>query len=220
VTMAADVERSVEARTSFIAARLGSLLAVAPLGVWVVIHLWHNLSAFVSPAEWQEDVTSFPHAIAMGLSFALVLVPLVWHVTSGTIRTIKERPNYPKYAHFANLKFVVQRLSAIGLALFLGAHVWLAFIKPRFIEQTPETFANLSHEMHFHMPTLVVYALGILAVAYHLANGLHTAAMGWGVVSSRAALRRTEVVIWLVFLLLLAMGWGAVWALYAAGAQA
>jgi succinate dehydrogenase / fumarate reductase cytochrome b subunit len=218
--MAADAAHTEGGRTSFIAARLGSLLSVVPLGVWVVIHLWHNLSAFVSPAEWQEDVTEYPHAIAMGVSFALVLVPLIWHVTWGTVRTYKERPNYPKYAYFANLKFIVQRLSAVGLALFLGAHVWLAFIKPRFIEQSPETFADLSREMHFHMPTLVVYALGILAVAYHLANGLHTVAMGWGVVSSRAALRRTEIVVWAVFLLLLAMGWGAVYALYVAGAQA
>ena len=49
--------------------------------------------------------------------------------------------------------------------------------------------------MHFHTPTLIVYVLGTLGVTFHLANGLQTAAMGWGLVSSKAALKRLE---WLV----------------------
>jgi succinate dehydrogenase / fumarate reductase cytochrome b subunit len=42
--------------------------------------------------------------------------------------------------------------------------------------------------------------------------------MGWGVVSSRGALRRLEWVAVLVFVLLLAMSWGGVYALWASGA--
>ena len=34
--------------------------------------------------------------------------------------------------------------------------------------------------MAHHTPTLVVYILGILAVSYHLANGIQTFAMGQG----------------------------------------
>ena len=204
-------------RAGFISARLGSFFAIAPLGVWVTIHLWHNLSAFSGAAAWEESVTSYPHGIAMGVSWAVVLIPLGWHVVWGSARVVKERPNYPRYAYFANLRYVLQRLSAIGLALFIGAHMWLAFLKPRFAEGAPETFADLSHEMRFHTPTLVVYALGILAIAYHLANGVHTAAMGWGVTVTRAALRRLQLAIWVLFLLLLGMGWGAIYALWSAG---
>ena len=39
---------------------------------------------------------------------------------------------------------------------------------------------DIAHEMHHHLPTLVVYCLGVLGTAYHLANGLQTATMGWG----------------------------------------
>jgi len=59
--------------------------------------------------------------------------------------------------------------------------------------------------------------LGVLGVAYHLANGIQSFAMGWGLVSSRVALKRLEKVVILVFLVLLAMGWGSVYALYSAG---
>ena len=81
-----------------------------------------------------------------------------------------------------------------------------------------EPFADIAHEMHFHTPTLVVYILGVLAIAYHLANGLHTAAMGWGLVVTKAALRRVEWAAWLVLIAMLGMGWGAIYALWIAGA--
>jgi succinate dehydrogenase / fumarate reductase cytochrome b subunit len=70
--------------------------------------------------------------------------------------------------------------------------------------------------MRFHTPTLVVYILGTLGVAYHLANGLQSFAMGWGLVASRRALRQLEWVAAIAFIVLLAMSWGAIYALYAA----
>ena len=69
--------------------------------------------------------------------------------------------------------------------------------------------------MAHHTPTLVVYILGILAVSYHLANGVPTFAMG--VVASAGALKRLDWVVYLAFILLLAMGWGSVFALWRAG---
>jgi succinate dehydrogenase / fumarate reductase cytochrome b subunit len=71
--------------------------------------------------------------------------------------------------------------------------------------------------MHSHAPTLIVYVLGTLGVSYHLANGLHSFAMGWGIVSSRRALKKLEALALVVFLGLLAMSWAAVYALYDAG---
>ncbi len=72
--------------------------------------------------------------------------------------------------------------------------------------------------MHHHMPTLAVYLLGTLGIAYHLANGLHTFAMGFGIVASRRALKKLDVLVILGFLVLLGMGWAAIYALWNAGA--
>ena len=72
--------------------------------------------------------------------------------------------------------------------------------------------------MRHHGPTLTVYLLGTLGVAYHLANGLHSFAMGWGLVVSRRALRKLDGVAVAIFLALLAMSWSAIYALWAAGA--
>jgi succinate dehydrogenase / fumarate reductase cytochrome b subunit len=101
--------------------------------------------------------------------------------------------------------------------VFLGAHVWLAMLHPRITTGQPEPFADITREMHHHLPTLAVYLLGTLGVAYHLANGIHSFTMGWGIVVSRRALRRLDGGVIVLFLTLLAMSWGAIYALWDAG---
>jgi succinate dehydrogenase / fumarate reductase cytochrome b subunit len=190
------------ARSGFLRARLASFLAVFPLSVWTFFHLWHALSGFQGADEWQAALTEYPHPVAEALTGVVVLLPLAIHTVWGIGR------------------LALQRLAGVGVLLFLGAHLWLALLKPRIVEGHPESFADLAEHMHFHGPTLATYVLGILGVAFHVANGLQSFCMGWGVVTSQKGLRRLEGVTLVVFLLLLAMGWGAVYALWAAGAAA
>ena len=207
-----------DARWAFLRDRLASVLAVVPLGVWTGAHLWHNLSAFESPEAWQYAVTDYGHAFAEAVTGVVVLLPLALHVIWGLGRLASSRPNNLRYRFYWNLKYFLQRASALGVLLFLGAHLWLALLKPRLTQGHPEAFADIAHEMHSHAPTLVVYILGTLGVAYHLANGAQTFCMSWGIVSTRAALRRMEWVAILLFAVLLAMSWAAIYALWAAGA--
>lgn len=206
-------------RVTFWRTRLGSLLAVFPLGLWTIMHLWDNLSAYGGAQAWQSAVTQHPHSAAKIVTSVVVLLPLLFHTVWGLGRMRQTRMNIGSYRTFANLKFLLQRLSALGLLAFLGAHIWLAMLSPRIERGRAETFAELAMEMRHHTPTLVVYLLGTLGVAYHLANGLHTFAMSWGVVSSRKALNKLEGVAYLAFICLLAMAWGAIYALWKAGSQ-
>jgi succinate dehydrogenase / fumarate reductase cytochrome b subunit len=105
----------------------------------------------------------------------------------------------------------------VGLLLFLGAHLWLAFLQPHLFEGHAEPFADIADEMRHNVPTLPVYLLGVLGVAYHFANGISTFAMGWGLVVTKKALRRLDVLVWVVFVTMLAMGWSAIYALWSAG---
>ena len=45
-------------RRAFISSRLGSFLAIFPLSVWVIVHLWHNLAALQSPEAWQHAAST------------------------------------------------------------------------------------------------------------------------------------------------------------------
>jgi succinate dehydrogenase / fumarate reductase cytochrome b subunit len=215
--MSAEATAARRIDGSFLRARMGSLLAVVPLSVWTVAHLWHNLSAFKGAAAWQSDVTEYGHPIAFFASSVVALLPLVLHTIWGIGRLISVKPNNVKYKSFTNFKYALQRLSAIGVMLFLGAHIWLAMLHPRITTGKPEPFAGIAHEMHHHGPTLAVYVLGTLGIAYHLANGLHSFSMGWGIVTSRRALKKLDYGVVAIFLVLLGMSWGAVYALWEAG---
>jgi len=213
----AETAQPTTSTGAFYRARIASLLAIAPLGVWTVLHLWDNLSAFSGARAWEQMVTGARHPLHQVLLAILVLLPLLLHTLWGIVRLASSRPNNVRYGYYDNVKYLLQRLSALGLLGFIGAHLWLAWAQPRFVEGRPEPFADISHEMAHHTPTLVVYILGVLAVSYHLANGIQTFAMGQGVVASAGALKRLEWVVYLTFVVLLAMGWGSVYALWRAG---
>lgn len=211
---------SPEPRTalrSFVWQRLGTVLALAPLGVWVVIHIWSNLAAFQGADAWQESVTTHRHPIAAALTWVAVLLPLALHTAWGLGRILQSRPNNTRYGYFGNLRFLLQRLSALGVLAFLGAHLWLAFLRPRLLEGHPERFIDIAHEMRTHPPTLLVYLLGTLGVAYHLANGIATSAMAFGLGTTETSQKRMERLSIVLLLVLLGMSWGAIYALYRAG---
>jgi succinate dehydrogenase / fumarate reductase cytochrome b subunit len=197
--------------------RLGAALALVPLGAWTVMHLWDNLYAYRGGDVWQARVASPRYPLLEVVTSAVVWLPLLMHTAWGMRRFRIMRPNLGRYPTFDNLKYVVQRLSALGLLFFLPAHVWLARLKPLIEHGRHETFADLSWHVRHHPPTLVVYTLGVLGTAYHLANGVATAGMTWGFAASPRAARRMTWLSALFFALLLAMGWGAVYLLWDAG---
>ena len=82
-------ERSL-ARSSLVS-RLGSLFAFAPLGVWTVVHLWHQLAAYESPRAWEIAVTGHVNVATTVLVFILVLGPLLWHTVWGIVRMFRSR---------------------------------------------------------------------------------------------------------------------------------
>jgi succinate dehydrogenase / fumarate reductase, cytochrome b subunit len=209
---------AVPQKTPLLQSRLGSFLAVVPLSVWVVIHLWNNLAAFTGAEAWQQAVTEYRHPYAQAFTFLIVMLPLLLHTGWGIVRLFSFKPNNLAYPYYANVKYILQRLSAVGVFFFLGAHIWLAFLSPRLVHGHPEPFADIAREMHWHAPTLLVYTLGVLGTAYHLANGLQGFAMGWGILATERSMRRFEPWSILIFLVLLSMGWGAIVALYRAGA--
>src|SRR2546428_675363 len=101
----------------------------------------------------------------------------------------------------------------------IAPHLYLAWFEPRFLHGRPEPFAEISREMRFHTPTLVVYILGVIGIAYHLANGLWSfMTMGWGITVSKSAMKWLERLSIAFFVLLLALGWAAIYGLYRGGA--
>ncbi len=216
-TQAATSATALPQKTPLLQSRLGSVLAVVPLSIWVVNHLWANLAAFQGAQAWQSAVTEYKHPFSQIFTFIIVLLPLLFHTGWGIMRLFSFRPNNVAYNNYGNIKYILQRAASVGVLGFLGAHIWLAFLQPRLLHGAAEPFAVIAYEMRWHPPTLIVYTLGILGTAYHLANGLQGFAMGWGLVASERSMRRLEPWTIGLFLVLLAMGWGVLYAMFQAG---
>ena len=198
-------------------ARLGSFLSMLPLGIWTVNHLWDNLAVFQGAEAWQRSVTAYPHPLGHALILAMVLLPLLIHTIWGVQRLVSFHPNTVAYPFFGNWKYIIQRVSAAGVLLFIGAHMWLALLRPRLVEGHAEPFSNIASWMRFHPPTLMVYIFGTLGVCYHLANGIFGFAWTWGLTSGERSYKRVGVISVVAFIILLAMAWGAIYGLWSAG---
>lgn len=207
-----------EAFRTFVWRRLGTVLALAPLGVWVVLHIWNNLASLRGAEAWEQAVTQTSHPVSAMITWVLVLLPLVLHTIWGLGRIRQMQPNIGSYGYFGNLRYLLQRLSAIGVLLFIGAHLWLAFLHPRFVEGHPERFADIAKEMRHHGPTLIVYLLGTLGVSYHLANGVATSAMAFGIGTTQRSQKRMERLALVLFAVLLVLSWSAIYGLWVHGA--
>lgn len=199
----------------YVLEKLGSFVGIVPLGLWTAVHLWNNLSAFSGARAWNESVTHHSNATGELVGLATLIFFLVWHAIWGIVRMAKGKPNAQPF--LGNWRWWLQRITAIGLFFFIGAHLVLAKFEPLFETGRPETFQDIAAHMAHHPPTLVVYILGIAAIAYHLGNGLWNFCFSFGLLTSQRGLKWGTWVATFVVLVLLVVGWLAVFALWQAG---
>jgi succinate dehydrogenase / fumarate reductase cytochrome b subunit len=187
-----------------------SLLGLVPLSVYVLAHLWTNLYSLAGAAAFDArllETRSSPAFLALEI-FGLGL-PLLVHAWIGMKLVFKMRPNLGEYPTLANTRYLLQRVTAIGVLLFLGAHVVKARILPA-QAGTHETWHGM-HEALSEPITFTVYALGLTGVAFHLANGLWGASLTWGLTVSPRSQKLVERFAIVFFLVLMAMSAAAVY---------
>jgi succinate dehydrogenase / fumarate reductase cytochrome b subunit len=189
-----------------------TFLGIVPLGVYVVLHLWTNMQSLAGPQAFDAAlVASRNHPAFLFLEVFGLGLPIVVHAGIGIAETLRSRPNNPAYNYFGNLEYVLQRVTAIGLLLFIGAHVYLARISPAMNSPVGhETWAGM-HEALSEWDTFIVYTLGTLGVSYHLANGVRTASIRLGLAVSERAQRRMQYVGMALLVILVGMSGAAIY---------
>jgi succinate dehydrogenase / fumarate reductase cytochrome b subunit len=196
----------------FWARRIFSFCGIAPLAIYVVWHLGNNIFAAKGAAAFDArlaQATSSP--VYRPAIWLFVYLPFAVHAVIGLLMTFRSRPNPLSHPTFRNWKYVLQRISAIGVLLFVPAHVYKTRIEP-----WREGFAIDYAHMHAGMlepVTFAVYVLGMIGVCFHLANGLWLAGITWGVFVGPRAQRRGEWISILFGIALLLLSLGAVFAL-------
>lgn len=184
-------------RRAYVLRLLHSLTGLVPLGVFLGVHLSTNAHALYGQQAFEDRLADsvrppwLPVAELLGLG-----IPLVYHALYGLYRVLRTRPNVLGYPLGQNWAYLGQRVTGLGLLLFLGWHLWdyrLAVALGRMTRSDyfPELCERLSSTGWLGIPWHAIgYLLALSAASFHLSHGLSSFCFSWGVVASRRALAR------------------------------
>ena len=218
----------------FLLRRLHSLSGIVPIGVFLFPHLftnssimwarWTSPTSTVPPVErgistFQEEV-NFIHSIPFLTLIEVfgIWLPLAFHAAFGVYIATTGSVNVQRYAYQDNWRYVWQRITGYVAFLFIFMHLsslrwgWTyGGLMPSFDAHgaASSTAVHLQGGL-FPYFNAVFYLVCVLALVFHFANGLWTAAITWGLTVSRQAQQRWGAVCTAVGLALAAAGVTAV----------
>lgn len=237
-TPAAELTRS---QSFFVAHEFGirrihSLLGIVPLGLYMVVHLTTNASLLNGTETFQRAVFLI-HSIGKLLplvEWGGIFLPLLFHAILGVWIIKTGRSNLGNYQFTGNRRYVWQRWTGLVAFVFLMMHVlhlhgwfhvgpWLAVMKPlglaQFYPYNAASSLALAMDSWFWGFWPVFYLIGVLATVYHLANGIWTAGITWGIWISPAAQERATKICTAFGIALAIVGTSAWWAAVSPGKE-
>ncbi len=198
----------------------------------MIVHLMVNASVLESPAAFQKNVYNI-HGLGSLLpvvEWVFIFIPILFHAIIGMVIVAGGMPNNNQYRYAANYRYTLQRATGMLAFFFIMAHVfhmhgwfhadvWLEnVVHPlggaQFKPFNAASTAGLALQHYFWV---TVYVIGVLACVYHLANGVWTMGITWGVWTSAAAQARASAVCSVLGVLLAIVGMGALFGIRASG---
>lgn len=171
----------------------------------MVVHLTVNASIANGPETFQNNVYSI-HALGKLLplvEWTFIFIPLLFHAIFGVVIVAGGVPNTSHYPYSANWRYTLQRATGIIAFFFIMYHVlhmhgwfhagwWLDYVaKPLGGAQfRPYNAPSTAGAALQGWLMVSVYAIGVLASVFHLANGIWTMGITWGVWTSPLGQKR------------------------------
>lgn len=174
------------ANPHFVLRRLHSLLGLLPVGAFLIFHLWENSQSRLGATHYNEQVV----ATLKGMNYLplieilVIALPLLFHAGYGLVIAAQMRAELGRYGYARNWLYWLQRISGVGILLFLLMHVGMTRILGLWDP-------SVSEDLFAHMRALLsqpwmlgLYVVGLLLSVFHLANGLWSMAIVWGLATS------------------------------------
>ena len=198
-------ERRKEAR-HFWLRRLHSLSGIVPIGAYLAFHLWGNSTALRGPEAYNEMVRTLQQTpFAVALEILVIALPIVFHSVYGLFITATASPNVISNRYLRNWMYFSQRVTGVIVFAFLVFHYWTT----RLVQLQDHESLDLFRLMQASLENPWIYAfyvVGILSATLHLANGIWSFSIVWGLTIGPRAQRRMMYVSAAVFLALSVLG--------------
>ena len=196
-------------RNEFLIRRLHSLSGLIPVGAYMVVHLIVNASLLNGAGTFQTQVNQI-HSLGKLLpvvEWAFIFLPLIFHAVVGVWIIRSGKSNTDNYKYVANWRYTLQRWSGVIAIVYIFMHVfhlhgWLH--SEWWLERFAEPYGMASFRPYNAASTLgaamsgvvwpAFYFVGIVACVFHLANGVWTMGITWGLWISPKAQRNASFV--------------------------
>jgi len=186
---------------SFFNRRLHSLLGIFPVGIFLLEHFFTNSFAWHGAAAYNEKIEFFqslPYLIPIEIAF--IFLPLLFHGIYGLYIAWTGKSNVLTYSsYFRNWMYFIQRVTGVILIFFIGWHLWTTRLSNLILGT--EVSYNLIHNLVASPLTFWWMVLGIVSASFHLANGLWSFSIVWGIITGPKAQEKlgyAVLVIWIV----------------------
>src|SRR5690625_885535 len=183
----------------FFSRRLHSLLGVVPIGLFVVQHLIVNHFVVYGEESFNKAANfmgSLPFVLF--LETFIIYLPTLFHAILGVYIVLDAKNNVKRYGYLRNWLFFFQRISGIITFLFIIVHVWQTRVQVALGNATVDftMMSDILTQPFFFW----FYIIGIISTTFHLANGLWSFCVSWGITQSPKSQKIVTYVTLLVFL--------------------
>ncbi len=204
---------SVFGRHEFLIRRLHSLTGLVPVGGFLVIHLLTNLGVLDNSYQQRVDlIHSMGDRTLEVTEWSLIFLPILFHGIIGLIIVARGKRNLSYYPYRENFRYTLQRWTGVIAFAFIAWHVfqtrgwinsdwWLDHVTRPLgggLFKPKDAVDTSAYAIQAAPWVAWVYAIGVLASVYHLANGLWTMGITWGVWTGPRS-QRWASVFWAAF---------------------
>lgn len=183
-------------RHYFLIRRLHSLSGLVPVGVFLAFHLFINASVLLPGEPGGEFQKSVERIHALGpllvpVEILFIFLPLLFHALLGFQIIFTSVPNAQQYRYGSNFRYSLQRATGVIAFFFILYHVWhmhwmggglgggnFALHDATGGATGAKTTAAAMQAAWWIAP---LYAIGVLSSVFHLANGIWTSLITWGI---------------------------------------
>lgn len=204
----------------FLLKKLHSLTGVVPIGAFLVVHLATNAAIVAGPEMFQARVDAI-HALRPFLIFLEIFgifVPIAFHAALGLPIWWTSKNNVRAYPYGGNIRYTLQRVSGLVILVFLVYHIWQmhwlgvpSLGGSLFDPHPPNAPYSAAAAIQRYAWVPWFYALGITAACYHLADGMWTFLISWGITVGPNAQRKAGWLCTVAGVLVCLVGLGALW---------
>lgn len=118
----------------------------------------------------------------LALEIFVIYLPLIFHAVLGVYIAFTAKYNLGNYKFGRNWAFFFQRITGIIALIFIVWHVWQTRVQVALgnAEVNADMMYNILQQPFYFW----FYIISILAIVYHLANGLWGFVVSWGIAQS------------------------------------